>query len=48
MADQDRPGDQLERFTPGTMAEGACSHVGDVEAAVQLDERLVTRADVQR
>src|SRR6516164_3721667 len=41
---QNRPGNQLERFTTGAIHEAALSHVGDREFGVPLDERLVSRS----
>jgi len=44
IADEDRAGDQLERFSPGVVAKAALSHVGDGKVVMRLDERLVGRS----
>jgi hypothetical protein len=44
VAHDDRPGYELERFTPDPVPEAALSNVGDREACVALDERFVGRA----
>jgi len=46
MADQDRPGHQLERSAAAAAAEAAFAHIGDGEGGMQLDERRVARCGV--
>jgi hypothetical protein len=45
IADHDRAGDQVKRLAARAIADAALAHIADVEAAVQLDERLVAGAD---
>src|SRR6516165_2291081 len=46
MADEDRSGHQVERFAPRVIAETALAHVGQGEAVMHLDERLVGRSSI--